>query len=101
MKGVHHSYALVDEVDPADAGAQPRRGSGRAGPALLRRPRPATVKDFTRWATLTIADTKAALAELGDELEAGRGRRHPALVRPDAGAPTQPGRAGGIPLPHL
>jgi hypothetical protein len=69
MKGVHHSYALIDEViAPA-----PQRSREEAVVELVRRffsgHGPATVKDFTRWSTMTIADTKAALAELGDELE--------------------------------
>jgi hypothetical protein len=69
MKGVHHSYALIDEViAPA-----PERSRDEAVVELVRRffigHGPATVKDFTRWATMTIADTKAALAQLGDELE--------------------------------
>ena len=69
MKGVHHSYALVDEV----IAPTPERSREEAVVELVRRffsgHGPATVKDFTRWATMTVADTKAALAELGDELE--------------------------------
>ena len=70
MKGVHHSYALVDEVVPPS----PSRTGDEALVELIRRcftgHGPASVKDFTRWSSLTVADTKAALAELGDELEA-------------------------------
>jgi hypothetical protein len=69
MKGVHHSYALVDEV----IAPTPKRSRDEAVIELVRRfftgHGPASVKDFTRWATMTIADTKAALAQLGDELE--------------------------------
>ena len=69
MKGVHHSYALVDEVVPPT----PSRSREEAVVELVRRfvagHGPTTVKDFTRWATLTIADTKRALAEIGDDLE--------------------------------
>ena len=69
MKGVHHSYALVDEV----VAPTPERSRDEALVELVRRffagHGPATVKDFTRWATMTIADTKAALALLRDELE--------------------------------
>jgi hypothetical protein len=69
MKGVHHSYALIDEVVPPT----PERSRDEAVVELVRRfftgHGPATVKDFTRWATMTIADTKAALAQLGAELE--------------------------------
>ena len=69
MKGVHHSYALVDEVVPPT----PSRTREEAVVELVRRyvagHGPTTIKDFTRWATLTIADTKQALAEIGDDLE--------------------------------
>jgi hypothetical protein len=69
MKGVHHSYALVDEV--VRDTALPTRDE-----ALVRLARrffgghgPATIADFTRWSSLTVADTRRALAELGDVLE--------------------------------
>ncbi|MEO6412908.1 MAG: winged helix DNA-binding domain-containing protein [Pedococcus sp.] len=69
MKGVHHSYALIDEV----IAPTPERSRDEAVVQLVRRffsgHGPATVKDFTRWSTMTIADTKAALAELGNQLE--------------------------------
>ena len=69
MKGVHHSYALVDEVVPAT----PARSRDEAVLELVRRffagHGPASVKDFTRWSSLTGADAKAALAEIGDGLE--------------------------------
>jgi hypothetical protein len=69
MKGVHHSYALVDEVLPPTPG----RSRDQALVELVRRffagHGPASVKDFTRWSSLTVADTKAALAEIGDDLE--------------------------------
>jgi hypothetical protein len=69
LKGVHHSYALVDEVVPPT----PSRTREEALVELVRRfvagHGPTSVKDFTRWATLTVADTKQALAEIGDDLE--------------------------------
>ena len=69
MKGVHHSYALVDEV----IAPTPDRSRDEAMVELVRRfftgHGPASVKDFTRWATTTVADTQAALAQLGDALE--------------------------------
>jgi hypothetical protein len=69
MKGVHHSYAVVDEVVPPT----PTRTREEAVVELVRRfvagHGPTTVKDFTRWATLTVADTRRALAEIGDDLE--------------------------------
>ena len=69
MKGVHHSYALVDEVLPS----APERDRDEALHELVLRffagHGPATVKDFTRWSSLTVTDTKSALAGLGDALE--------------------------------
>ena len=69
MKGVHHSYALVDDV----VAPAPPRTREEALVELARRffagHGPASVKDFTRWSSLTVADTKAALAVLDDELE--------------------------------
>ncbi len=69
MSGVHHTYALVDEVVPPT----PRRHRDEALVELVRRffrgHGPASVKDFTRWSSLTGAETRQALAELGDELE--------------------------------
>ncbi|GAB3446620.1 winged helix DNA-binding domain-containing protein [Phycicoccus ginsengisoli] len=69
MEGVHHTYALVDEV----VAPTPARERDEALVELVRRfftgHGPATVKDFTRWSSLTVSDTRAALAELGDDLE--------------------------------
>ncbi|NYG05781.1 hypothetical protein BJ986_000268 [Phycicoccus badiiscoriae] len=66
MKGVHHSYALVDEV----IAPTPERSRDEALVELVRRffsgHGPASVKDFTRWATMTVSDTKAALAQIDD-----------------------------------
>lgn len=68
MKGVHHSYALVDEVvdrarpldrDEALVELVSRFFAGHG---------PASVRDFTRWSSLTGTDTRAALDALGDRL---------------------------------
>lgn len=69
LKGVHHTYALVDDVVPP----QPEVDREEALVRLVRRffsgHGPASVKDFTRWSSLTVADTRRALAEIGDGLE--------------------------------
>lgn len=69
MNGVHHTYALVDEVVPPT----PPRERDETIVELVRRfftgHGPASVKDFTRWSSLTAADTRTALAELAGELE--------------------------------
>jgi hypothetical protein len=69
IAGVHHTYALVDEVVPP----APALDREQAHASLLRRfltgHGPASVRDFTRWSSLTAAGTNAALAEIGGELE--------------------------------
>lgn len=73
VKGVHHSYALVDEVVPPIAAMGPVLDPDEAHRELVRRffagHGPANVKDFTRWSSLTVAGTRTALADLGDVLE--------------------------------
>lgn len=68
VKGTQHSYALVDEVVPPTR----ERDRDESLAELVRRffagHGPATVKDFTRWSSLTVADTRAALADIGDDL---------------------------------
>lgn len=67
--GVHHSYALVDEVVPPTR----LRHEDEALVELVHRffagHGPATVKDFTRWSSQTVARTKEALAQLDGVLE--------------------------------
>jgi hypothetical protein len=73
IQGVHHAYALIDDVIPEvpDTPHTPRDRDA-AVVELVRRffmgHGPASIKDFTRWSWLTISDTKAALAEIGDGL---------------------------------
>ncbi|THV30062.1 winged helix DNA-binding domain-containing protein [Glycomyces paridis] len=63
-KGGKQTYANFDERVPAG-----RISRGEAVRELARRffvsRGPATVKDFTRWATLKVVDAKAAIEELG------------------------------------
>jgi hypothetical protein len=69
MHGVHHTYALVDEV----IAPTPRLERDEALVELVRRfftgHGPASVRDFTRWSSLTVADTRHAVTFLGDSLE--------------------------------
>ena len=69
LKGAHHSYALVDEV----IAPTPALERDEALVELVRRfftgHGPASVKDFTRWSSLTVADTRGALSHLGHALE--------------------------------
>ena len=69
VKGVHHSYALVDDVVPQAT----HLDHDDAHRELVRRffsgHGPAGIRDFTRWSSLTVAGTRAALADLGDDLD--------------------------------
>ncbi|MET9021750.1 winged helix DNA-binding domain-containing protein [Actinopolymorpha sp. NPDC004070] len=69
IRGVQHTYALVDEV----VAPAPARTREEALAELARRffggHGPASIADFTRWASLTVTDASAALGEVGDRLE--------------------------------
>ena len=69
MKGVHHSYALVDEVvAPAP---EPDRDEALA--RLVHRffagHGPASAADFARWSSLTLTDCRRGIEVLGTALE--------------------------------
>jgi hypothetical protein len=64
--GRHHSYALVDDRIPATPS---RSRSGAVAELTVRYFRshgPATVKDLAWWSSLTLADIRRALADVGD-----------------------------------
>ena len=105
-----HTYALTDEWLPPTA-PRPRDEAVRA---LVRRffagHGPASVAHLVRWSTLTRAETKQSLAELGDELDTldrddaphwfdpatharARRREHAFLLLPVSTRPTFPSRA--------
>lgn len=69
IKGVQHSYALVDKLVPP----APQVDRDEAVARLVRRffagHGPASIADFTRWSSLTAADTRRALTEAGEHLE--------------------------------
>jgi hypothetical protein len=69
LRGVHHSYALVDEVVPAAPVVSREEGLARLAHRFFAGHGPASVRDLTRWASLTVADATAALAEVGTALE--------------------------------
>ena len=69
MRGPHHTYALVDEVVPPTPELGREEALARLAHRFFAGHGPASVKDFTRWASLTIADATAAIADVGDALE--------------------------------
>lgn len=89
IRGKEHTYGLVDELVPP----APERTRDEALAELATRfftgHGPAALKDLTRWATLTVADAKRAVAAAGDALEQldVDGTPHwfgPAAVAPEA-----------------
>lgn len=69
VKGVHHSYAAVDEVVPATPEISREEALDRLVRRFFAGHGPASVRDFARWSSLTMTDTRAALADVGDDLE--------------------------------
>ena len=97
-RGKQHTYALLDDRVPVSRLDELPRELAAA--ELVRRyftsHGPATVKDFTAWSSLTVAETRAALERVGDALEAPGGRGGDGVVRgaPGGGSST-PSAAGG------
>jgi hypothetical protein len=69
VKGVHHSYVLVDEVVPRGPSLSREEAMDRLVRRFFAGHGPASVRDFARWSSLTMTDTKRALAGIGDDLE--------------------------------
>ncbi|HEX6254512.1 MAG TPA: winged helix DNA-binding domain-containing protein [Euzebyales bacterium] len=69
MKGTDHTYALLDERAPA----APRLDRDEAVAELVRRyftgHGPATERDLSYWASMTLTDIRAGLAAAGDQLD--------------------------------
>ena len=69
VKGVHHTYALVDEVVPPSPPLERDEALRRLVQRYVLGHGPTSAQDFARWSSLTLTDTRTALAELGDALE--------------------------------
>jgi hypothetical protein len=67
-RGKQQTYALLDDRAPTAPGDDRPRDEAVAELALryYRSHGPATVKDFTAWSSLTVADARAALDRIGD-----------------------------------
>jgi hypothetical protein len=97
MKGVHHSYALADEVVTPSSQPDPEEARMRLVHRFFAGHGPASVRDFTRWSSLTAAAAGAALSELGSSLERCEIEGEAHWFDPAAIAP----RARRVPAAHL
>jgi hypothetical protein len=68
-RGSNHTYAAFDEMVPPAKSIDSSDATRELVRRYLQSHGPATVKDIQWWASLKAADVKAALAELGDEVE--------------------------------
>ena len=68
-RGVQHSYAVLDERVPPIREPDAEERVVELVHRFFRGHGPAAVKDFTRWSSLTVAHTDAALTKLGGALD--------------------------------
>ncbi len=67
--GGQHRYALIDEWVPPAPALDPDRATARLVHRFFAGHGPASLPDLTRWCTVTQAEARIALAEIGDALE--------------------------------
>jgi hypothetical protein len=67
--GRHHTYALVSDRVPATGPVSRSDALAELTLRYFRGHGPATEKDFAWWSSLTLADVRAALADVGPALE--------------------------------
>jgi len=68
-KGVHHAYALVDDVGQPTPALDAEEALARLVHRFFAGHGPASAADFARWSSLTTADARRGVAALGDALE--------------------------------
>lgn len=68
MRGVHHSYALMDEAVPLVSALSYEEGVARLTQRFFAGHGPASVKDLCRWASLKVADATAAVEALAGSI---------------------------------
>jgi hypothetical protein len=68
-RGRRHTYALLARRAPSAAVLPPEAALAELTRRFFRSRGPATVRDFTTWSSLTVADAETGLALVGDELE--------------------------------
>lgn len=68
MRGAQHTYAVLDERVPPGLTYQPEDALAELAFRFFAGHGPASLKDFTRWSSLTVADAKTGIAAAGDRL---------------------------------
>lgn len=68
MRGAQHTYAVLDERVAPGAGYSGEQALAALAHRFFAGHGPASLKDFTRWSSLTVADARTALAAASDRL---------------------------------
>lgn len=68
MRGAQHTYAVLDERVPPGLTYEPDEALAELAFRFFAGHGPASLKDFTRWSSLTVADAKTGIATVGDRL---------------------------------
>ncbi|HEX8346685.1 MAG TPA: winged helix DNA-binding domain-containing protein [Actinoplanes sp.] len=68
-RGRQHTYALFDDRVPAADPVPPEEALADLTLRYFRSRGPATVRDYVRWSSLTVADARAGLSMVGSQLE--------------------------------
>lgn len=68
MRGAQHTYAVLDERVPVGLTYEADEALAELAFRFFAGHGPASLKDFTRWSTLTVADARAAIAAADDRL---------------------------------
>jgi Winged helix DNA-binding domain len=69
MRGAQHTYALLDERVPPGLTYDADEALAELAFRFFAGHGPASLKDFTRWASLTVADARTGIAATGDRLD--------------------------------
>jgi hypothetical protein len=68
MRGAQHTYAVLDERVPPGLTYEADEARAELAFRFFAGHGPASLKDFTRWSSLTVVDAKAGIASVGDRL---------------------------------
>jgi hypothetical protein len=68
MRGAQHTYAVLDERVPPGLTYEADEAHAELAFRFFAGHGPASLKDFTRWSSLTVADARTAVAAVGDRL---------------------------------